>query len=337
MKKFKRYPLLVSMIVSAVLIVASLFILGFFGMRLGTTLAGGSQFEITLNDNANTSSYVSQIKQIVSANGEYVDSTFVEDKFVAGDEEGTLTQRCLVVKVSGTEISDQTKEKIISQIAEKLKIDRSTISDIEVVISSIEGKSVLFVGIAIAIIAVALFVFGWVRYNIFAGLTFIIAILHNIILYLSLLILTRVELGLMSLSVALIMTVLMTTVMIHIFEKFREETKLHISDKLTLQEKMFSCEKQVVKPYLFIVVGLSLLSLLLLFVPVSSVKLTALGIFIAILVSAYTALVVAPAICVNLLEVRDIRRAAVLSRNGEVNKEIQKKIKKGHAKKAIKK
>ena len=45
MKTAKKYPLLISIIVSCVLVVASLFILGFFGINLGTSLAGGSQFE----------------------------------------------------------------------------------------------------------------------------------------------------------------------------------------------------------------------------------------------------------------------------------------------------
>ncbi len=328
MKKLNRYPLLISMIVSSVIIIISLFILGFFGMRLGTSLAGCSQFEITLDGNPSTTEYVKTIKNVVSANGHYVDSAFVEDKFVSGEDEKEFTMSCLVIKISGTDVSDKTKENIVSEISKQLGIEKTSISEIEEVTSSIEAKSVLFVGIAIAIIAIALFVFAWIRYGIFAGLTFILAFLHNIILYLSVLILTRVELGLMSLSIALVLTILMSVVLIHIFEKYREEDRLHLAEKMTISERMIYSEKQVVKPYLFIVVGISVMALLLLFVPVSSVKLTALNILIALIVTAYTALIVGPAVHANLLEVRDIRQKAVLSRNSEVNKQIQNKIKK---------
>lgn len=331
MKKINKYPLLISMIVSCVIIVASIFVLAFCGMKLGTSLAGGSQFEIAMSDSANSKEYVNKVKSVVSKHGEYVDSVIVEDKFVSG-EQLNFTRKCLVVKISGANISEETKTAIIEDVAATLNIEKSTISEIYAVTNSVEAKNVLFVGIAIAILAVALFVFAWVRYNVFAGLAFIIAFLHNIILYLSILIITRVELGLMSLSVALVLTVLMSAALIHIFEKFREETKLHLAEKMTVQERMISSEIQVIKPYLFIVIAAAVLILMLLFVPVASVKLTAVNMLIALIVSVYTTLIIGPAVHANLLEVRDIRQKAVLSRNDEVNKEIQKKIKKSSAK-----
>ena len=66
MKTAKKYPLLISIIVSCVLVVASLFILGFFGMNLGTSLTGGSQFEITLSNDADTKEYTEKVKEVVS-------------------------------------------------------------------------------------------------------------------------------------------------------------------------------------------------------------------------------------------------------------------------------
>ncbi len=332
MKKINKYPLLISMIISCVIIVASIFVLAFCGMRLGTSLAGGSQFEIIMTQNSNSSEYVSQIKSIVNKHGKYVDSAFVEDKAVAGENPGDFTRYCLVVNIAGTDISEETKNAIINDIASTLNIDKANISEILPVTNSVEAKSVLFVGIAIAIIAVALFVFAWIRYEVFAGIAFVIAFLHNIILYLSLLILTRVELGLMSLSVALVLTVLMSAVLIHIFEKYREETKLHLAEKMSVSERMIYSETQVVKPYLFIVAAMAILILMLLFVPVSSVKLVAVNILIALIVSAYTALIIGPAVNASLLEIRDLRQRAVLSRNDEINKEIKKKVKKSSSK-----
>ena len=80
--KMKKYPLLVSMIVSCVLIVASLFILGFFGMNLGTSLGGGSQFEITMPKDVSQTSYVQKVKNAVSDEGFNVETTFFVYNFL---------------------------------------------------------------------------------------------------------------------------------------------------------------------------------------------------------------------------------------------------------------
>ena len=59
--KLKKYPLLISTIVSCVIIIASLFILGFFGLRLGTSFGGGSQFEINMPNGVSSTEYVSGV------------------------------------------------------------------------------------------------------------------------------------------------------------------------------------------------------------------------------------------------------------------------------------
>ena len=76
----KKYPFLISLIVSCVIIVTSLFIMGFFGMNIGTSLAGGSQFEVRIDSDANAEKYISDIKSVLSDNGITADTTFVEDK-----------------------------------------------------------------------------------------------------------------------------------------------------------------------------------------------------------------------------------------------------------------
>lgn len=331
--KMKKYPMLVCMIVSCVLIVASLFILGFFGMNLGSSLGGGSQFKITMSSDASSKDYAKVVKETVSAHGYTVETTFVEDNYQAGDENTDFTQRCLVIKIAKTNISDKDEEYIRYALADNLNINVDLISSIETTTSVVKAKNVLFLGLALGIIVICLFVMAWIRYDILAGLSFILAYLHNIIIYLSILILTRVQLNLISLGVMVVLTLAMSAILIQIYEKFREESRMHTADKMSVSERMIDCETQATKPYLFVAAAVIVFALILFFVPVSSVRFTALGIIIAVIATTYTSLLIGPGSYAALLEVKDYRAKAILSRNDTVNKEIQKKIKKSISKK----
>ena len=331
--KMKKYPLLISMIVSCAIIIASLFILGFFGLKLGTSLGGGSQFEVKIPVGESTKEYVSEIKSVLKDNDLSFDSSIVEDKYITTDDEGNFTKQVLIVKISESNVSDETESALIADISEKLEIDKSYISNVDDITSFTTGKNVLKLGIAIAIVAVALFVFAWIRYDVFAGLSFIVSFLHNIILYLSLVILTRLELNLTSLSVAFILTLVMSIILIHIYEKYRKEAKLHISDNLTINERMINAEKESIKPFAIIFISLLVVLAFMMFVPATVVKFTALNIFVSLIVTAYTSMIIGPASYVALLDIRDVRHKAVLSRNDTVNKVIKKKIKKSQEEK----
>ena len=330
--KFKKYPLLISTIVSCVIIIASLFILGFFGLRLGTSLGGGSQFEINMANGASSTEYVSGVKDVLKTYGLTFDSAIVEDKYVAIDNEGNFTTSVLVVKISQNNIADETKAAVIKSVATKIGVTEASVSSIQNITALATANNVLMLGLAVGIVAIALFVFAWIRYDIFAGISFIIAFLHNIILYLSLLILTRLELNLASLISAIILSFVMSVVLIHIYEKYRTESRFHVSDKLSISERMIGCEKQAVKPFVIIAAAVVVFAIFMLFVPATVVKFAALSILLALLVTAYTSLVVGPASYVALLEIREMRHKAVLSRNDTVNKEIKKKIKKSKEK-----
>lgn len=325
--KMKKYPLFISAIASCAVIIASLFILAFFGLKVGTSLGGGSQFSVNVENGASAKKYISEIKEVLSDNGLSFDSSIVDDNYEATEVEGEYTKQVVVIKISNSEVKDSVEKKVVSEIAQKLEISESYISSIDDITASTTGKNVLNLGIAIGIIAIALFVFAWIRYDLFAGLSFIVAFLHNIILYLALTILTRLELNLTSLTVLFIITLVMSLVLIAIYEKYRRESRLHISDKLTIPERMISCEKQAIKPFVIVAAAALIAVVFMLFVPVTVVKFTALNIFVSLLVSAYTALLIGPASYVALLEVRDVRLKAVLSRNDTVNKVIKKKIK----------
>ncbi len=329
-KNLKNYPLLISAIVSCAIIIVSLFILGFFGIRLGYTLGGGSQFEIYLDSTSETESYVYQIDNILNKYGLSVDSSFVADKFMAGEEDNDFTQKCLVIQIAGDDVSNEEGDEIRAEIAETLGIELSQISLVESVLSSVASKQVLYLALALGIITIGFFIFGWIRYDIFAGVSFIIAFLHNIILYLSVIILTRVQLTLTAIVIAFMLSVVMAGVLIHIYERFREKQSLKSQEKLSIAEKMANSEKEVVKPYAFIVGLVFLFSILLLFVQVGSITQTSLNIIICLVVTIYTTLIIGPASYSALLEIKDLNEKAILSRNENINKEIKKKVKKNN-------
>lgn len=328
----KKYPLLISAIVSCVIVVVSLFILGFFGMKLGTSLGGGSQFEVVISNDANTKEYVKDIKSVVADNGYRVDTSFVEEKFKAGESQFEYTERCLVIKIADKDICAEKQTAIRNAVAEKLGIDVADVSEIEVITSVIKGKDVLFLGLALGIVVIALFAFAWIRYNLYAGLSFILANLHNVILFLSLMILTRVQINMISLVAIVVLTLIMSAVLIVIYEKYRELANLKTEEKMTISNRMAVSEKETLKPY-GIIAGIALVfALLMLFVPVAMVRFAALGVIFALLVTVYTTLIIGPGSYASLLELKNDYLMAVLSRNDTVNKTIKKKIK--NAKKA---
>ena len=331
--KIKKFPLLISLIVSCAIVVASIFVLAFAGMNIGTSLAGGSQFEIALKNEDKTKEYTAEIKDILKDNGCTLDYAFVETKYGADQENADYTSTCLVVNITEKNILDSKEAKIIDQISAKLGIDADYISGIENITSSVKAKSILFVGLAVGIIAVCLFVFAWIRYNIFAGLSFILAILHNVILYLSLLIVTRVQLNLASIAIAIVLTLIMSAVLIAIYEKHREVSRLHIAEKETISETMIKAVKTQATPFVIVAVVVLVFALLMFFIPVTSVMLSAIAIIIALLVSVYTTTIVGPGAYAGLLEAKSYSEKAVLSRNDTINKTIQKKIKKSNSKK----
>ena len=325
--KIKKYPLLISTIVSCVIIIASLFILGFFGLRLGTSLGGGSQFEINVASGASSTEYIAEVKDVLKNHNLTFDSASVEDKYVAIDDEGNYTKQVVVVRISQNNLEDAKESALVNDIAKALEIKTSYISSVENITSIVTGQKVLMLGLAIGIVAIALFVFAWIRYDIFAGLSFIVAFLHNIIVYLALVILTRLELNIISLVAAFILTIIMSIMLIHIYERYRTEAKLHISDKLSISERMLNSSKLAVKSFAIVLCAAVVILAFMAFVPATVIKFTALNILVAIITTIYTTLLIGPAVYVALLEVRDVRHKAVMSRNDEINKVIKKKIK----------
>lgn len=333
-KPIKKYPFLVSLIISFAIVVASIFVVAFCGLKLNTSLGGGSQFEISIADDANSKTYVQNIKNVLKDNGISYDSFTVEDKAKGGEVAGTHTQRYIVVNVLATNVSDETELKVRNEIASKLNISVDNISGMENIISSIKSKDILLFGLGIGIIAICLFVFGYIRYGIFAGVAFFLSILHNIILFLSIMIITRIPLGLVSIASIAVLSLIMSAVLVSIFEKNKLDSEAHLAEKETPSERLIKAEISAVKPYIVVVLAVLLFAIMLLFVPLNNIIFSAISLLISLIVSLYTTLMVGPSVYGTFLDIKQARFDATLSRNDTVNKVIKKKVAK--AKKASK-
>ena len=62
-KTMKKFPLLICLIVSCAIVVASLFVAGFAGIKIAPSLGGGSQMEIVIANDADTNKCVEKIKK----------------------------------------------------------------------------------------------------------------------------------------------------------------------------------------------------------------------------------------------------------------------------------
>lgn len=327
MKKLpKKYPLLISLIVSCAIVIASIFVLAFCGIKLSPSLGGGSQFEVAISDTVESKTCIQNIKDVLKSKGISYDSFTVEDKPLAGENATEFSERYIVVNINATNISDEKELEIRTAISEKLNVNLENVSSIENIISSIKSKDILLFGLGIGIIAVCMFLFGMFRYNVFAGLSFVLSILHNLILFLSLMILTRIPLGLVSLAGISLLTLVMLACLVSIYEKNKIESEMHLAEKETPSSRLIRVEASALKSYIFVACAVVIFSLFLLFIPSMSVVYSLLSILIALVATIYSTLIIGPATFGAFLDIKQTNMDAKLSRNDTVNKVIKKKI-----------
>ena len=325
-KEFKKYPLLICLIVSVVLIVSSLFVIGFAGLNFDTTLVGGSQVEVVLPEDANSQEVSNEARVVCKHTGLSLYHTAVQDKFTAGEQNGDYYTRVMVLTIANQNLSEEKQLEFRTELAENLGINIDLISEFETVTNMVEASNLWYVLLSIGVIVLCLFIFAWVRYDIFAAITFMIAYLHNIILYFALSGICRIPVGLASIAAITTLSFIMSAVLIHIFEEFRKTSRLHIDDKLTISEKMINAEKKVILPYALIAAVVLFIVLVLQLSPVFMVRLIALGILISLIICVYTTLLIAPAVYAYLFDLSKSVNEAKLSRNETKNKVIKKKV-----------
>lgn len=325
--KLKKYPLLICLIVSVVIIVASLFVIGFAGLKFDTTLVGGSQIEVVLPDDADTQDYANSARVICKQTGLSLYNVIIEDKFTAGEDNGKYTKRVMVLTFAEREVAAEKQIEYREALAEKLGFDSSDkISEFKVVTNMVESKNIWFVALSIGIVVVCAFVFAWIRYDIFAAISLFVSYLHTVILYFAMSALTRVPIGLASLAIMVVLMFITSAVLIHMLEEYRKRAKLYIDDKQTITERLIAAQKSSFIPYNGIAAVVLITTLLLMLSPSFMVRLVAISIILALIVCAYTATLVVPGLYAYLLDLSKTSTANKLSRNDTKNKAIKKKI-----------
>ena len=333
-KTIKKYPLLICLIISVVIIISSLFVIGFAGLKFDTSIVGGTQVEIVLDDDANSQEYANSARVICKNTGLSLYGVIVEDKFTAGEVNGEYTKRVLILTFAERDISEEKQLEYRESLAEKLGFENADkISDFRQVTNMVESKNIWLVVLSLGIVVICAFVFAWIRYDIFAGITFILAYLHNIILYFALSGITRIPIGLSSLSIMAVLTFVMSAVLVHIFEEYRKTARLHIDDKLSTSERLLNAEKKALIPYIFIVGAVVAVCLIMMLSPSFMARLAILSIFVCLVVCAYTVMLVAPALYAYLTDLGIASQKARLSRNETKNKAIKKKVSKNNKQK----
>ena len=324
---FKKYPLLICFIASMVIIVASLFVIGFAGINFDTTIVGVSQVEVVLPDDADTQVYSNSARVICKQQGLSLYSTTIEDKFTAGAENGSYTKRVMILTFAERNVSEEDQLAYREALATKLGFENAdNISSFKLVTNMVESQNIWLVVLSIGIVVICSFVFAWIRYDIFAAISLFVAFLHSIILYFAMSSLVRLPIGLTSLAIMVVLMFIMAAVLIHIFEEYRKLAKLHIDDKQTITQKLISAEKKSLMPYACIAAVVVVFVLMLMLSPSFMVRLSALGILLSLIVCAYTAILLTPGLYAYLSDINLANKKAVLSRNDTKNKVIKKKI-----------
>ncbi len=307
MAKQKKYPLLWLTIVSLVVLVVSVVVVAVCGVKTSIEIGGGSQIEVCLtyeessdvnvdklSDADNTTNFVSKIKKVLANHNASIDSYFLQDN---------LTDTYLIVRIAKTDIKGA--DTISAEISEALNISADRVSDVQTLKSYFSSSILLYIGLGILCAIVILFFVGWLRYGLMAGISLPFAFLYNIIISLAVLFAIRVQFSMISLIACLVLSILSTYAFAFVLERVRENRKSSAYADYTAEEHfMLAYFKN--KSVIFIAVVLAVACIALIFVPINYVRLAAVSSLIALLVSAYTYMLMAPALHCYLLEISSL-------------------------------
>ena len=309
----KKYPLKIFAVVSLVIIVIASIITGVLGVHSSIEIGGGSQIAIqTSYENAdhvmvdgreNVNAYLKKVKPILSKHGAYVDSYFVEDK---------LTDTYLVIRMTKQNLKDV--ESIKTEIATELDIDAARISDVQKIDSYFSNKTMLFVGLAILAIIVIAFFIGLFRYGIVGGTSLLFAIMHNIIMSLALIFLTRAQLSMIGIVSIIALTVIGIFAYVYMLEQVREDKKSKQYQDYSHADLMITATKKN-KAIIFMAAAIVIVSIVLALVPINHIRFAGLSMFLSTIAAAYTFFGISPAIHAALSEIQSQRQKDKLSTN----------------------
>ncbi len=319
--KNKKSFLWLYALISLVIIVATVIVSLTAGISTGTDIGGGNQIEVKITAEINKKTAVSDLKEVMSDNGCAVERVFVEDKFV---------DTYVVAKTAKKEIKNQDALK--SKIAEKLNVDVSSVEILEFD-GRVTNKVVIWTSVGIVCLLLALFVIGWIRYGLVSGTTLTIITLHSLLLAISLMILTRLPITMVSIIEILASVVLSILATILLLEKIRENKKMKHNENLSSNELVSLSNKEILKPLIFTGALVLVVSLVLVFVPVRLVTLSAVSLVVCLTSSVYSYYLIGTNLQKLMLTIQENNQKARLSKNvspapAKETKKVSKKSKK---------
>ncbi len=300
----KKSFLGIYLIISFVMIIAAVIVSLTAGINLGTDVGGGTQFEVTIDNSTASSKQIQTVKDVLHKNNLHAEKIFVEDKHV---------DTVIVVRIADKSVENQAK--IRAGLVEKLNVQEEDISAFTTINGSVTKKAVLWAGIAIVCLLLFIFIAGWLRYKVVAGLSLMFVLLHSVMLNLSLLVLTRLPITMVALIEMLCGVILVLFAFILFLEKVRENSLLKHNENLSTEELVSVSQKSVLKPLIFLLILASVVSLVFVCIPVRFVTLSACALIVAIASAVYSYYFVGIGVHEKLLEIKVHADKLRLSKN----------------------
>jgi len=300
----KKSFLGIYLIVSFVLIIAAVIVSLTAGIKLGTDVGGGTQFEVTIDGTVASNKQIQNIKDVLHKNHLHAEEIFVEDK---------LVDTVIVVRIADKTVKNQAEVK--AGLVQKLGVEAEDISEFSTFNGTITKRVVLYTSIAIVCVLLLLFFAGWIRYNIVSGLTLMFAVLHTLMLNVSLLVLTRLPVTMITMIEILCGIILALFAFILLLERIRENAQLKHNEGLSTEELVQTSNKSVLKPLVFLAILITVVAIAFVCVPVRFVTLSACGLLVSIATAVYTYYFVGVGVHEKLLEFKVNADKMRLSKN----------------------
>ncbi len=303
MKKSKLL-LPVVLIVSLAIIISAVIVSLTAGINIGIDFVGGKQIEILLPTGSSTENYKNAVSEVLSEYDLSIDTSYTEDKF---------TESYYVVKINTREISNENALEIQEKIADKLSLPLESVSEVTTISGSVTQKTVLGVGFAILGLLVALFVAGWIRHGAIEGLTIIFGTLHTMIMSFAVLLVTRLQLTVSTVSAMFVLSVVFAGLYAAILERARETLNAK-TNSLTANEAYTGAFNKLLVVILTVLVPVIILGVSSIFVASNMILMFAISSILFAIVTFYS-LFVTTKLAGYLANVKITKQRHSLSKN----------------------
>ena len=271
----------------------------------GIDFVGGKQIEIKVPEGNSTETYYNKINNVLDDYNLTINTSFTEDKY---------TDTYYVVKINTREISDEKALEIRQTIATELGIAEENVSEILSISGNVKQKTVINIGLAVLGIFAILFVASWIRYGIMEGLGILFGAIHNMIISIAAIVLTRIELTVSTCAAIAVISVLFVAIFASILERAREKLLMKQNKDVSAREIYADCYKKSLFTSIVVLCGIVAFAISTLFVQSIVIKLFALSVAVCVLVAFYST-VISTELTGYLAEAKSIRTREKLSKN----------------------